>query len=250
MPFVARSTGIITLLSFSSGRALKIVSWNWPLLGGSLKSAGLPWCSSTPRSSCGSGRRALDRVHAVETDVVRVEHDAAVEHRQELLAELADVLVPQLKLPAPLRLPAFVHVDQDVQPAVPAAVAEHVEVEVDVEVAAGAGGVQAAADELFVGQEVGHAGDELHQLEEVLAVEQVVELLERLGEDAGVGDLELPLLVDVGEGDAELLDLVVGREGVGAGIGEIFAQEVVDLEPGNRLGVLELVRAGRLCRWD
>jgi len=150
----------------------------------------------------------------------------------------------ELKLAAPILLPVPIHVDQDVQPAVPAAIAQHVEVEVHIEMPAGAGGVEAAADELFVRQKLRNAGDELHELQEFLAVEQVVELLQRSRELASVGDLELPLLVDIRERDAQLLNLVIGREAVGAGVGEVFFEEVVDLEPGNGLAVQERLVQG------
>ncbi len=64
---------------------------------------------------------------------------------------VADVLVPELERSAPLRAPALVQENEDVQAPEELAILEQVEVHVDVEVAAGAHHVDAAPRELVVG---------------------------------------------------------------------------------------------------
>ena len=102
-----------------------------------------------------------------------------------------DLAVPELDVAAPGRVPILVEIDQDVQPAVELAVCDVVEVDVDVEVAPRPGLVDAAADELVVGQEAWQVEDVTKQAEEFWGCKRPIQLRDRLGKLRRISDLDL-----------------------------------------------------------
>src|SRR5262249_6810178 len=92
-----------------------------------------------------------DRRNSVEADFAGLEDDAPVEARRKRVVADPDILVPELDVPTPLRVPALVEVDEDVQPAVELSLLDVVEVDMDIEMAARAGLMDAAAEEFLIG---------------------------------------------------------------------------------------------------
>ena len=96
--------------------------------------------------------------------------------------------------------------------------------------------MNAAADELLVGEEIGDLEDVGEQAQELGGGEGAVEFRDRPRKLARIGDLDLPLLVDRREHTADLHGVFEGREGLGHLLGEVLIEEVIDAAVGERLG--------------
>ena len=148
-----------------------------------------------------------------------------------------NVLVPELDIPAPLRAPVLVEIDQDVQAALNLSLRYLIEINMYVEVTARSGLVDAAADEFVVGEQVGDLEDRGEQAHEFGGRQGAVELCDRLGELARVSHLDLLLLVDRLEGPADLRGLLERGKRLEHPVGELLVEEAVDGEVRERRGL-------------
>ena len=143
---------------------------------------------------------ASDGRHAMKADLAGLEDDTAVEDGREGMVGDLHFPVPQLDVPAPLLPPAFVEIDQDVQPAVKSALLDVVEIDMDVQTTPGAGLMDATASQLIVSQEVRDVEHVRQEIEELPAGQGFVELLQRRRKLPRVDDLDLPFFVHARKG--------------------------------------------------
>ena len=95
--------------------------------------------------------------------------------------------------------------------------------------------VDAAPDQLVVGQQGANAGDALEELQQALGRHQVVQCPNDLREVLGAGDLDLAALVHRAELAAELAGVVEARQGARERPREVCLEEVVHAHEGIRL---------------
>src|SRR5436309_1924708 len=88
---------------------------------------------------------------AVQRTIGCGEDDGPIEQRENALADLAHVRVPQLEMAAELFAPLLVQVDQHVQPAIELQLRMDIEVGVDLQKSAGLDLMQSPAAEVRIG---------------------------------------------------------------------------------------------------